>query len=81
MRPLSDLLSVSREKLAFIVDATSAPVASIVPISAWIGYEVGLIQDELDKIFARLEPGEEAQISNNALDAFLKSVKYRYCKF
>lgn len=31
MRPLTDLLSVSREKLSFIVDATSAPIASISP--------------------------------------------------
>jgi Na+/H+ antiporter NhaC len=31
MRPLLDLLSVSREKLSFIVDATSAPIASISP--------------------------------------------------
>jgi Na+/H+ antiporter NhaC len=31
MRPLLDLLSVSREKLSFVVDATSAPVASISP--------------------------------------------------
>lgn len=29
MRPLLDLLSVSREKLSFIVDATSAPIASV----------------------------------------------------
>lgn len=31
MRPLTDLLSVSREKLSFVVDATSAPIASIAP--------------------------------------------------
>ncbi len=31
MRPLMDLLSVSREKLSFVVDATSAPIASISP--------------------------------------------------
>jgi Na+/H+ antiporter NhaC len=31
MRPLADLLSVSREKLSFVVDATSAPIASISP--------------------------------------------------
>lgn len=31
MRPLLDLLSISREKMAFVVDATSAPIASISP--------------------------------------------------
>ena len=35
MRPLLDSLFVSREKLAFIVDATAAPIASISPISSW----------------------------------------------
>jgi Na+/H+ antiporter NhaC len=58
MRPLLDLLHVSREKLAFIVDATAAPVASISPVSSWVGFEVGLIQDELDKI---IEKEAEAQ--------------------
>ena len=45
MRPLSDKYKISREKLSFIVDATAAPVTSLVIISTWIGYEVGLIQD------------------------------------
>jgi Na+/H+ antiporter NhaC len=31
MRPLTDLLSISREKLSFVVDATSAPIATISP--------------------------------------------------
>lgn len=42
MRPLSDKYRISREKLAFIVDATSAPVAGLAVISTWIGYETGL---------------------------------------
>ncbi|MDH5445887.1 MAG: Na+/H+ antiporter NhaC family protein [Gammaproteobacteria bacterium] len=42
MRPLSDQHKISREKLAFIVDATSAPVAGLAIISTWIGYETGL---------------------------------------
>jgi hypothetical protein len=36
-RPIMDTLFISREKLAFLVDATAAPVASIAPISSWIG--------------------------------------------
>lgn len=50
MRPLLDILCVSREKLSFLVDATAAPVASISPISSWVGFEVDLIQQEIDKI-------------------------------
>ncbi|MCB0403362.1 MAG: hypothetical protein KDD51_01155 [Bdellovibrionales bacterium] len=42
LRPLSDKQKISREKLAFLVDATSAPVAGIAIVSTWIGYEIGL---------------------------------------
>lgn len=42
LRPLSDRYKVSREKLAFLVDATSAPIAGVAVISTWIGYEIGL---------------------------------------
>ena len=43
MQPITDLLYISREKLAFLVHATSSPPASLAPISSWIGFEVGLI--------------------------------------
>ncbi len=42
MRSVTDGYRVSREKLAFIVDSTSAPVAGLAVISTWVGYEVGL---------------------------------------
>lgn len=45
MRPLTDKLRVSREKLAFLIDSTAAPVAGIVIISTWVGYETGLLDD------------------------------------
>lgn len=45
MRPVTDDFRVSREKLAFIVDSTSAPVAGLAIISTWVGYEVGLFDD------------------------------------
>ncbi|KAI9098110.1 Na+/H+ antiporter family-domain-containing protein [Phlyctochytrium arcticum] len=50
MRPITDLVFLSREKLAFLVHATSAPPASIVPLSSWIGFEIALIADQLAKI-------------------------------
>lgn len=50
MRPLTDRYKVSREKLAFLVDATSAPVAGLAVISTWVGYEVGLFQDIADSL-------------------------------
>ncbi len=45
MRPITDKHKISREKLAYLVDSTSAPIAGIAIISTWIGYEVGLFGD------------------------------------
>ncbi len=45
MRPVTDRFKISREKLAFLVDATSAPITSLAVISTWIVYEVGLFAD------------------------------------
>jgi Na+/H+ antiporter NhaC len=77
MRPLTDLLYVSREKLAYVVDATAAPVASVSPISSWVGFEVSLIQDELDRI-ADVVGAENMTIDSSGLAVFLQSIKYRY---
>jgi len=56
MRPVTDRLKVSREKLAYIVDSTAAPVASIALVSTWIGYEVSLIGSSLQAVGSDLEP-------------------------
>ncbi len=45
MRPVADKMKISREKLAFIIDGTAAPIAGIAVISTWIGYEISLIKD------------------------------------
>jgi Na+/H+ antiporter NhaC len=50
MQPITDRFRVSREKLAFIVDATSAPVAGLAVISTWIAYEVGLLTQITEKL-------------------------------
>lgn len=68
MRPITDRLKISREKLAFIVDATAAPVASIFLISSWIGFEIGLIQDGLNSIGS----------TENAYDVFIQTIPYRF---
>ncbi len=49
-RPITDHLKISREKLAYIVDSTAAPVVCLALITTWIGYEVGLIGDALQGI-------------------------------
>jgi len=68
MRPITDKLRISREKLAYIVDSTAAPIASIVIISTWIGYELGLIGEGLRSIGS----------TENAYDVFLNTIPFRF---
>ena len=68
MRPVTDRLRISREKLAFLVDATAAPVASLALISSWIGVEVGYIADQ----FAHLG------IERDAYLTFIETIPFRF---
>ncbi|MDX1503446.1 MAG: Na+/H+ antiporter NhaC family protein [Thermoanaerobaculia bacterium] len=70
MRPITDRLRISREKLAYIVDSTAAPVASVVPISTWIGFEIGLIA----AAFTQLGIDDDY----NAYGVLLGSIAYRF---
>ncbi len=56
MRPVTDKMKISREKLAYIVDSTAAPVASVAVISLWIGYLVSLIEQSISSIEELTEP-------------------------
>lgn len=49
-RPLFDKLKISREKLAWILDSTSSPVAILIPFIGWGVYIMGLIQSEFDNL-------------------------------
>jgi Na+/H+ antiporter NhaC len=70
MRPLTDNQKVSREKLAFLVDATSAPIAGIAVVSTWIGYEVGLFSDV----------SQSLQFGRDGYSMFFDALGYRfYC--
>ena len=68
MRPITDRLRISREKLAFFVDVGAATVASSFFISTWIGYEVGLIDQGLKIINSEL----------NAYTVFLQTIPYLF---
>ena len=47
MRPIADRAGLSREKLSFIVDSTSAPVAGLSLLSTWVAYEMSVIRQGL----------------------------------
>jgi len=56
MRPITDSLRISREKLSYIVDSTSAPIASLALISTWIGYEVSVLGDAMKAVGLTADP-------------------------
>lgn len=64
MRPISDKQKISREKLAYIVDSTAAPISSIAPLSTWVAMEIGLIMVCWPDV--------------NAMEIFIKSIPFRF---
>jgi len=58
-RPLFDRYKSSREKLAYIIDSTSAPICILVPMNAWGAYNLGIL---------------EGLGVENALSVFLQSI-------
>ena len=68
MRPVTDRLRISREKLAFLIDSTAAPVAGLALVSTWVGVEIGYIQKGFDV----------AGIEGSAYTTFLASIPFRF---
>lgn len=62
-RPLFDRYHVSREKLAYLIDATSAPVCVMIPLNAWGAVIVGLIA---------------STGVDNPLETFIDSIPYNF---
>jgi Na+/H+ antiporter NhaC len=50
MRPITDRARMSREKLAFIVDSTSSPIAGLALISTWVAYEMSVIREGFENL-------------------------------
>ena len=70
MRSVTDRFNVSREKLAYIVDSTAAPVASIAFITTWIGAEIGYIDGGIKEVPELIGMAPYA--------IFLQSLKYSF---
>ncbi len=62
-RPLFDRYKISREKLAYLIDATSAPVCSMIPLNAWGAVIIGLLATTNIK---------------NPLQTFIASIPYNF---
>ena len=70
MRPVTDQKKISREKLAFLVDATTAPIAGLAIVSTWIGYEIFLFASTAKSI----------GIDKDGYSMFFDALGYRfYC--
>ncbi|MBQ9992297.1 MAG: Na+/H+ antiporter NhaC family protein [Firmicutes bacterium] len=48
MRPVTDKFNISRAKLAYIIDATAAPICMIAPISSWAAAVAGVMSEDSD---------------------------------
>ena len=69
MRKITDKLKISRAKLAFLVDATAAPVACIALITTWVGFQLGMIDASIQQIDA---------VTESAYLIYLKSIAYSF---
>ncbi|MGE4518391.1 MAG: Na+/H+ antiporter NhaC family protein [Desulfobacteraceae bacterium] len=68
MRPITDKYNIAREKLAYIVDSTAAPISSICPISTWVAMELGLIATAFTTL----------GIKGNSMVAFMNTIPFRF---
>ena len=79
-RPITDKLKVSREKLAYLVDSTAAPVVTIAFVSTWVGFEISLIRDGL-RIAAEQTPDPAlagALASASPFTVFLSTIPFLF---
>ncbi len=70
LRPVCDRLKISREKLAYLVDSTAAPVAGLALVSTWVAVEIDYVREGLDIL------GPTVELA--AIDLFVGSIPYRF---
>ena len=70
-RPLCDKNGVSREKLAFVCDSTSAPICSLIPFNAWGALLLGLIVTAIDS----------AVIEGEGVSLLIESILFNFYSF
>lgn len=68
-RPVTDSHKISRAKLAYFIDSTSAPICAIAPISSWGAYLIGVIGTIL---------AGASVVSYSALEAFLLMIPMNF---
>lgn len=72
MKPITDRVKVSREKLSYIVDSTAAPITGIAIVSSWVAVEISSIEQGLSFV----------NMNQSGFSLFLRSVPFCfYCIF
>ncbi|TWT39128.1 Na+/H+ antiporter NhaC family protein [Blastopirellula retiformator] len=69
-RSLADRLKISREKLAFLIDSTAAPVAGLALVSTWVAVEIDYIGEGLTNL--------PSDLGIEPIQLFLTSIPYRF---
>ena len=81
MRPLSDEYNISRAKLAYLIDATAAPVCIIAPISSWAAAVSGFVEGENGlTVFIRAIPYNFYALLTIVMMFAIVSMKFDYSK-
>lgn len=79
-RPMFDKFKISREKLAYIIDSTSAPICILIPLNAWGAFNLGLLEglgvEEPLKVFLASIPLNLYAIAAVGMAAFSISRNY-----
>ena len=68
-QPIAERFRVSREKFAYILDATSSPICALVPVISWGVDIMGLIDAELEKI---------PNLADSSWNLFLEAIPYQF---
>lgn len=70
-RPMFEKLKLSRQKLAFIIDSTSSPVAILIPFIGWGVYIMGLLQKEFTAL----------SLETSDWQAFIHAIPFQFYAF
>ncbi|MFU8793585.1 MAG: Na+/H+ antiporter NhaC family protein [Acholeplasmataceae bacterium] len=68
-KPITDQYQISRAKLAYIIDSTSAPVVILMPISTWGAYIIGL----MGALFV-----EAGYVTHTGFSGFVSAIPYQF---
>jgi Na+/H+ antiporter NhaC len=64
MKKITDRFNISREKLAYVVDSTAAPICILVPFSTWAVFFAGLL--------------EENDVAGNGMSLYIEAIPFMF---